>query len=70
MISPYARRSRPVEESFVGMVREKFPAVTVWLPKVYTATALLDCVELYRRTASKAVLRVTVVQEIVALGVE
>jgi len=53
-----------------GIVRVKLPAVTVWAPKVYTATALFDWVELYRRQVSNEVDRVTVVQEKLALGVQ
>ena len=42
----YASRIRPVLASLVGMVSVKVPAVTVWLPKVWTLTALFDWVEL------------------------
>ena len=36
----HAIRRRAVEESLVGIVNVNVPLVTVWLPNVYTATAL------------------------------
>lgn len=56
-------------ESLVGMVNVNVPAVTVCEPKVWTLTALLDWLELYIKTASKAVDRVTLEKLIDALGV-
>jgi len=53
------------------MVKVKLPAVTVCDPKVNTPTAFLPAaVSLYRRSASKAVDKVTVVQDKEALGVQ
>jgi hypothetical protein len=53
-----------------GIVNVNVPAVIVWSPKVYTATALLDWVELYIKTALNAVVNVTVVYVIEAEGVQ
>ena len=55
--------------SFVGMVSVKVPAVTVCDPNVWTLTALLLCVLLYKSTASNAVVKVTLVYVMLALGV-
>jgi hypothetical protein len=57
-------------ESLVGILIVKVPALTVVEPKVYDATALFDCVELYSNTQSKAVARVTVPYDSAADGVE
>jgi hypothetical protein len=46
---------------FEGIVNAKVPAVIVWLPNVYTPTALFDWVELYKSIALKEVVNVTFV---------
>ena len=53
-----------------GIVSANVPAVMVWLPNVYTPTALLDWVELYKSIALNAVLKVTLVYVIEAEGVQ
>ena len=54
-------RKSAADVVFEGIVSAKVPAVIVWLPNVYTPTALFDWVELYKSIALKEVDNVTFV---------